>query len=124
MAPLKDLAIVDRQDFNGAGVSGSVEMKYAADQIVATIDVKSVEDLDIVIEFDGKVLNPLGFQQSSPHPMGITVEPDRVKLLHSGHNTYIFTLGYPALTTSEVHVKFYSGGFLFQRTLKTLPGNE
>lgn len=124
MAPLQGFVTVDKQDFNQAGVSGSVETQYAADHLVATIEVKSAKDLDIVIEFDGKVLHPLGFQQSSPHPMGVTMESDQVRLLHRGQNTYTFTLGYPVRTPSEVHVKFYSGGFLFQKTLKTLPGNE
>lgn len=124
MAPLQGFVTVDKQDFNQAGVSGSVETQYAADRLVATIEVESAEDLDIVIEFDGKVLHPLGFHQSSPHPMGVTMESDQVKLLHRGQNTYTFTLGYPVRTASEVHVKFYSGGFLFQRSLKTLPGNE
>lgn len=124
MAPIQDFVTVDQQDFNQAGVSGSIEMKVAADHLVATIDVESVEDLDIVIEFDGKVLNPLGFHQSAPHPMGVTMESDQVKLLHRGQNTYTFTLGYPVKAASEVHVKFYSSGFLFQKTLKTMPGNE
>ena len=124
MAPIEDFVTVDQQDFNQSGVSGSIETQYAADHLVATIDVESAGDLDIVIEFDGKVLNPLGFHQLSPHPMGVTMESDQVKLLHRGQNTYTFTLGYPVKTASEVHVKFYSGGFLFQKTLKTLPDNE
>jgi hypothetical protein len=124
MAPTHDFVTVGKQDFNQAGVVGSVETQYAADHLVATIDVASPEDLDIVFEFDGKVLNPLGFHQSSPHPMGITAEPGQFKVRHRGENSYVFTLGYPARTASEVHVKFYSEGLLFQKTLKTLPDNE
>ena len=121
MAPFEASAPVDRLEFDEAGVTGHIETRSVSDRFLTKIAVNSERDLEIVIEFDGNVLSPIGFEQETPGAAEIAVGAERVRLSHRGSNVYVFTMGYPAMTASEVQVKFYSGGLLFEKALNTLP---
>jgi hypothetical protein len=124
MTPFKDFEIVDTKPLDENGVIGTVETRYTSNQIFTKIEVSSEQNLDIVVEFDGNLLSPIGFHQEFPTPSGITLGANEMRLVHQGQNVYVLTLGYPAMSASEVHVKFYSGGLLFERTLNALPAGR
>lgn len=118
---LDGLETVDRQLFALEGVRGEAVTKRGRDLVVAEVQIDSRRPIDVVVEFDGNVLSPLGFERSMGSGTDLVVDAGQVRVRHTGEGRYVLVLAVSERTPSPLRLKLTGEGLWFEKTLGTGP---
>ncbi len=114
--------IVDSVDLATLGFTGAVRTRLVDGGILAEIDCRSAEAATVIVEFDGKALPVLSFEQGGA--MGAAaLEPGRIRIEHRGTNQYWVVFGQSASEVSSLNVKVVVGGSTLERVVRTVPAD-
>lgn len=113
--------IVDQQRVALPGLQAAIRIRWAPGFVVAEVDVDSEQHAELVLEFDGKALSPIGFEQSRQGAGLISLENARVRLENAGQNHYVVVFSEEAGAGSDLVVKVLAGGSSREIPLRTRP---
>ena len=114
-----EFRIVDQQQLALAGLRATFRVRSAPGFVVAEMDVSSEQRADLVLEFDGKTLSPIGFEQTRQGPGLISLGDARVRLENTGQNHYLVVFLEDGGAGSDLVVKVLAGGSSQEKHLKT-----
>ena len=116
---------VDRTTVAIEGLRGEVTTTLAGSRVVAEIHLESSQPVDVSVDFDPKVLWPVGIERSqAPGGGQVTLGADRLDLVQAGTGRYKLVLGVNRPETSPLRVKFSLGDRRVERTLETRRPNS
>ena len=103
---LDSLLQVDRQELIADGLRGEAIIQRRDGELLAELQLASQKPLQIELEFDPRMLAPLGFERETPSEEKVLLESGRVRFAHSGSGKYKLVLGLrgPAHPTMRLRV--------------------
>ncbi len=110
---------VDRQQLASAGLRGEAVARRGAQTVQAEVRVESRQPVLITLEFDARVLSPLGFGRTVAAEGDVVLEPGRVRIAHSGAGTYQVFLGAKSPGSAPLTLRVAGEGILIERRLGT-----
>lgn len=115
---LDRLETVDRERFALGGLGGEVTTRVGDDRVLAEIRIDSGRAEDVVLEFDGSVFAPLGFERSGAEGE-VALGPHELRLKRAGEGRYVLVLGVSRHVSSPLRLVLSGDGGRLEKTLKT-----
>ncbi|UCE02263.1 MAG: hypothetical protein JSW67_13590 [Candidatus Latescibacterota bacterium] len=97
------------------------ETRRHENQVLGEIRVESGPSVQIVLEFDGATLSPLGFWREQGSTERIEFETGRIRIAHQGANTYQVLLTEASTTAGVLTVRLAADDGVVERTLRLRP---
>jgi anti-sigma factor RsiW len=116
-----EFQVVDQEQVALAGFRADVRIRMAPGFVTAEIEVRSDQLAELVLDFDGKVLSPIGFEQSHKGAGLISLGDARVRLENAGQNRYLVVFSEDGGTGSDLVIRVLTGGSSQERHLRTRP---
>lgn len=123
MMPVESTAFssIDTAQLQLDGTRMGLETKRHEDRLLGEIHVESAQPVQIVLEFDGASVSPVGFWRRESSNARIEVGAGRIQIAHQGANTYQVLLTDGPASAGELTVRLHAEDEVTEQKLRTRP---
>ena len=114
----QSLRRVDSDSFSNGQASGRVAVDAGAQLKYIQVDVKSAQEIAVVIDYDPTVYTVRAFEQQGPNTNNVVTGEGQLRATHVGNNKYLFVLGQLTASSSPVICRVESTGVVYERELQ------
>jgi len=125
MLPADRLALreVDRAVLVGDGFRGEAVVVVVAGWIEVRVHLEGPPPLELLATFDGRDLEPLGFDRQGAPAGQVVLGPDSLHVLEAGAGDYVLRLAIRKTVASRVQIRLGRGPAGVERALKVTEGS-
>lgn len=109
---------VDADSFSGGQATGRIAVDVGSGLTYVQVEVQSVLEVTVALDFDSESLVLRAFEQQSPLSSGVITGAGQARATHTGNNYYLFVLGETGKPTSPIALRIESSGVIYQRDIQ------